>query len=128
MTNLLTNDADAMDGKGIVQITLRELAEAQPIEAPMVSGSVAGRCFRLTVADTGRGMSDSILNRVFEPFFTTKPVGRGTWLGLSMVNGIVMAWGGAIGIRSAPDRGTVFIIDVPILEEDQTQNGDDSSG
>jgi signal transduction histidine kinase len=70
---------------------------------------------RLEVEDTGPGISDEALPRIFEPFFTTKPRGSGTGLGLSTVEGIVRAHGGAIRAENIPEGGARFVIRLPAL-------------
>ncbi len=72
------------------------------------------RVVRLTVSDAGPGMAPSTLARVFEPFFTTKPMGGGTGLGLSVVQGIVQAHEGAIRVSSEIGKGSLFEIFLPI--------------
>lgn len=75
-----------------------------------------GPVVRLTVSDTGMGMTEAVRSRVYEPFFTTKSKGKGTGLGLSMVYGIIKQSGGDIEIDSAPGRGATFRIYLPHVD------------
>jgi two-component system NtrC family sensor kinase len=95
---LLVNATEAMPDGGTVRVTATR--------AP--TGEV-----RLTVADTGQGISAHDLPHVFEPFFTTKPQGQGVGLGLSVVYGIVQRHGATIDVASEPGRGTTFTITFP---------------
>jgi signal transduction histidine kinase len=67
----------------------------------------------ISVADTGRGISEKHIGRVFDPFFTTKEVGMGTGLGLSVVYGIIRKHGGSITVESREGEGTIFHISFP---------------
>ncbi|MBM4187715.1 MAG: response regulator [Gemmatimonadetes bacterium] len=109
--NLVVNAQDAMPNGGrIIVETGRCDAETTEALAPLDPGNYV----TLTVADSGKGMDSETQSRIFEPFFTTKPLGLGTGLGLSTVYGIVEQMGGRIGFRSAIDRGTTFVIYLPL--------------
>jgi two-component system, cell cycle sensor histidine kinase and response regulator CckA len=73
---------------------------------------------RLTISDSGMGMSDEVIAHLFEPFFTTKEEGKGTGLGLATVFGAVMGAGGFIEVESALGAGTQFRLYFPLVEED----------
>ena len=66
---------------------------------------------RVTVADTGRGMSEEETGRIFTDFYTTKDGGTG--LGLSIVRRLVLDVHGTIAVESEPGKGTRIIIDIP---------------
>ena len=109
--NLTLNALDAMNGIGTLTITT-EPVELDAAQAAAL-GVTAGSNVKLTVTDTGCGMSDTTRHRVFEPFFTTKPLGKGTGLGLSTVWGVVKSHGGMVTIESVLGRGTTFTIHLP---------------
>jgi signal transduction histidine kinase len=69
----------------------------------------------LTIADSGKGMSEDERQQIFKPFFSTKPSGTG--LGLPLVQQVVAEHGGRIRCESAPNQGTTFIIELPYAEE-----------
>jgi len=71
---------------------------------------------RITISDTGTGISKKNLNKIFDPFFTTKPEGKGTGMGLSVVYGIIEEYDGKITVESEEGEGTTFIISLPIAK------------
>ena len=68
----------------------------------------------ISVKDNGKGIPDSIKEKVFQPFFTTKPTGQGTGLGLSLSYDIVKAHGGELKVETKVGAGTHFIILLPM--------------
>jgi PAS domain S-box-containing protein len=73
---------------------------------------------RLTVADTGHGISQDVVDKIFDPFFTTKEFGKGTGLGLTVVKGIIEEHQGTIAVESEAGKGTTFTIDLPVYQAD----------
>jgi len=119
IVNLLNNAADAMSGQGKItvrleQVTLAEMSARLKDRVDLFSEMEADFFACLSVRDRGSGMEEDVRSRIFDPFFTTKPVGRGTGLGLSVIYGIVQAWGGHIGVESACGQGTKFDIFIPL--------------
>jgi len=108
LMNLCTNAAQAItSGTGLIEIILER------------SGDEA----LLTVRDNGVGMDAEIQSKIFEPFFTTKTPGQGTGLGLAVVQGIVKSHSGYIELKSAPEKGTEFILHFPLYLKHQAKNG-----
>ena len=106
--NLFFNAAQAIgDQPGRIDLST---AEAQGEDC---GGEAGKRYVRISVADTGSGMSDEIKARIFEPFFTTRGANRGIGLGLSVVQGIVTSHGGRIGVASKEGEGSRFDVFLP---------------
>jgi two-component system NtrC family sensor kinase len=121
LMNLATNARDAMPRGG--KITIRtENADLGVDDAESHPYVIPGRFVRLSVSDSGFGMSEEVRSRVFEPFFTTKTQGQGTGLGLSMVYGIVKQSNGYIWVSSIPGAGTTFDIYLPRVNEKPVPN------
>jgi signal transduction histidine kinase/CheY-like chemotaxis protein len=109
IVNLAVNARDAMDGQGIMRISTENVVLA----ANQVGDVRAGEYVKISVSDTGCGMTQEVLDRAFEPFFTTKPVGKGTGLGLSQIFGFAHQSGGEVGIESKVGKGTIVSIYLP---------------
>jgi len=111
LLNLCINARDAMPEGGRLEIALANVG----FEAPEAKAAdlVPGDYIRISVTDTGTGMSEEDIARAFDPFFTTKPVGEGTGLGLSMVYGFVQQTGGQVSIRSEVGTGTTVDLLLP---------------
>ncbi len=102
--NLAVNARDAMPAGGTITIGAENLHLAG-------EGNPPGDFVRLSVNDTGIGMTEAVKNRVFEPFFTTKDIGRGSGLGLAQVHGFAVQSGGSVQIESEVGKGTsVFVL------------------
>jgi len=112
LMNLAVNARDAMPLGGKLVVRTRPVRLDQDYCRGRLDLS-PGDFVLVSVADTGCGMSDEIMEHIFEPFFTTKGVGKGTGLGLSTVYGIVRQHGGDIEVFSEIDVGTEFKIYLP---------------
>jgi PAS domain S-box-containing protein len=114
LINLAANARDAMGTGGrLLMATDDVILDEEYAEAHGVSHLIPGPYVRITVSDTGTGMSKETLAKIFEPFYTTKPVGAGTGLGLSTVYGIVKQHDGFIWAYSEPGLGTTMKIYLP---------------
>jgi signal transduction histidine kinase len=100
--NLASNARDAMPDGGICTLSVEQ-------EHDYVV---------LSVEDIGVGMSASVKERIFEPFFTTKPIGNGTGLGLSVVDGLVRRAGGSTAVESELGKGSTIRIRLPVVKSD----------
>jgi two-component system, cell cycle sensor histidine kinase and response regulator CckA len=114
--NLAINAGDAMPQGGQLRIATAtvDIDEAWARRHPPMP---PGRYARLTVSDSGIGMTPEVQAHLFEPFFTTKERGKGTGLGLAMVYGIVKQSGGFIWVESNVGHGTTFDVYFPVVME-----------
>ncbi|MFH2059440.1 MAG: response regulator [Pseudomonadota bacterium] len=115
MMNLCTNAAHAMSKNGgILEVSLTQV---DTDEATSLLHVDTGSYLRLTVQDTGTGITPEVMELIFDPYFTTKKIGEGTGLGLAMVHGIVESHGGVIKVESEPGKGSSFHIYLPQIKK-----------
>jgi CheY-like chemotaxis protein len=112
--NLALNSRDAMPNGGTLRFEISRIL-VQPGERPPTAYMFPGLWIRISVQDSGEGISTDNLPHIFEPFFTTKPVGQGTGLGLAQVYGIIKQHDGYIDVKSRVGHGTLFTIFLPAL-------------
>lgn len=111
LLNLCINARDAMPQGGRIQLqTSNHWLDATAARAYDLA---EGPYLRLSVTDTGTGMSPDVMAHVFEPFFTTKPIGQGTGLGLSMIYGFAQQSGGQVHLHSTEGEGTCVSLYLP---------------
>ncbi len=112
--NLAINARDAMPGGGRLIIeTANVVVDARFPRSSQGEAFAPGDYVRITISDTGSGMTPDVLARAFEPFFTTKEPGKGTGLGLASIYGFVRQSGGHVTIYSEPGRGTTVSVYLP---------------
>jgi PAS domain S-box-containing protein len=116
LLNLVVNSRDAMPNGGV--LTFSTGRQQFDDEHPGVqSGEISpGDFIRISVTDTGTGMTREQLDRAFEPFYTTKGQGKGTGLGLAMVYGFAKQSGGLARIYSEVGRGTTVSLYLPFAK------------
>jgi two-component system NtrC family sensor kinase len=96
--NIINNAGDAIAGAGSITI----------------STATRDEHIRITIQDTGTGMTETEISKIFDPFFTTKEIGKGTGLGLSVSLSIIESLGGSIAVQSLKGQGSSFTISLPI--------------
>jgi len=116
LLNLAINARDAMPQGG--RLLIQTAIETRVADA---EGLAPGRYCRLSVTDTGTGISEDVKPRIFEPFFTTKAPGIGTGLGLAMIYGLVKGAGGTISVQSRLGAGSTFTILLPVIDKEELQ-------
>jgi PAS domain S-box-containing protein len=118
IVNLAVNARDAMpDGGKLTLETCNVILDNNFVSR--VGGIEPGNYVMIAVSDTGRGIPETIRDKVFDPFFTTKEIGKGTGLGLSMVYGFTRQSGGHVTVYSDVGRGTTIRIYLPRAETEE---------
>lgn len=114
--NLCTNASHSMqDSGGVIEVTL-DNEDIKNKGNNILTELKSGKYLRLTVRDTGTGISPDIIDKIFDPYFTTKEPGKGTGLGLATLHGIVKKYEGDITVKSEPGKGTTFQVYLPLVE------------
>ena len=111
--NLITNAFYVVNEKSKQNIAGYEPTVSVSTHRSLSSGEGRGEVL-ISVKDNGNGIPQKILDKIFQPFFTTKPTGQGTGLGLSLSYDIVKAHGGEIRVDTKENKGTEFIVQIPV--------------
>ncbi|HWB46183.1 MAG TPA: ATP-binding protein, partial [Hyphomicrobiaceae bacterium] len=114
--NLCINARDAMPQGGQIDVVAQNVQVDEPV-ARANPGVAVGPYVRISVVDTGGGISHHIIEKIFDPFFTTKASGKGTGLGLSMVAGIMKSHGGFVHVDSEEGKGATFHLYFPAMAQ-----------
>ena len=117
--NLITNALDAMPNGGLLTI------ETQQVPAQCSSENKGW--LKISITDTGIGITEESKKRIFDPFFTTKKVGEGTGLGLAICENIIKEHSGRLEVESKVGKGSTFSVLVPIFRENEANESNFSS-
>jgi len=126
IVNLVENAQEAvaqtatedLPGSVTVSVSTVEFTQTRVLRGPGEHGTLTpGNYARIAVSDTGAGMDEATLLKAFDPFFSTKFTGRG--LGLASVLGIVRGHQGALRVRSEIDKGTTFVVFLPVVADSE---------
>ena len=109
--NLITNALDAMPRGGVLTIKTQK--------APFETSPGNGEWVKISVADTGIGITEESKKKIFDPFFTTKKIGEGTGLGLAICDKIVKEHSGRLDVESEVGKGSTFSVFIPIFKENE---------
>jgi PAS domain S-box-containing protein len=122
VVNLVINASEAIAERGIITIATSRAAERRDVTPNSPTEPPDSGYVRLSISDTGRGLTEDEKDRIFDPFFSTKFAGRG--LGLAVVQGIVRAHGGTIDVVSTPGHGTTFHVFFPCADMQKERGRD----
>jgi signal transduction histidine kinase/CheY-like chemotaxis protein len=114
LMNIFTNAAQAMEETGgAINITVKQrIINENTIDHPELS---TGEYLKITISDTGPGISPESIDKIFDPYYTTRGVGKGSGMGLAIVHRLVKNHNGSISVKSKPDQRTSFTIFIPVI-------------
>lgn len=115
--NIVINARQAMPDGGVIEIKAENISSSKKEQSTLAAGNYV----KISIKDSGIGISKDILSRIFDPFFTTKPKGRG--LGLSVCHSVISRHEGAIKVESKPGKGSTFHIFLPASPESVIAKG-----
>jgi signal transduction histidine kinase/ABC-type amino acid transport substrate-binding protein len=114
LLNLCANAVYAMGEQGHLKITVSRVI---PQKIPTLVNELENKPYvKISVNDSGSGISPDIINKIFDPYFTTKKIGDGSGMGLTLVYSIIQSHQGAITVDSVPENGTTFDIYLPVIQ------------
>lgn len=121
--NICVNSVHAIGhNSGILRVTARTV---EPGQVPSDRGQGSWKRYLcLEFQDNGCGMSSEVKARMFDPFFTTKKGGKGTGLGLALVEQIITSHKGFVEVESTPGEGTLMSVYLPVSEQKEPGFGD----
>jgi two-component system NtrC family sensor kinase len=114
--NLITNALDAMPNGGLLMIKTQEVLPQ--------SSSENGKWLKISITDTGIGITDESKKRIFDPFFSTKKIGEGTGLGLAICEKIIKEHSGRLEVESEVGKGSTFFVFIPLPQGNETNEQD----
>jgi CheY-like chemotaxis protein len=108
-------DADG----GVIEVSFTSVDIKEPVTTQFLD-LAPGSYLKLTVSDTGNGMTPEVMEKIFDPYFTTKEKGKGTGLGLAVVHGILKRHRAAITVEATPAKGSTFHVYFPRIKQAAT--------
>jgi two-component system nitrogen regulation sensor histidine kinase NtrY len=111
LTNLIQNAIDAVESNGNIYVTATLMRDDNDF-------------IKISIKDDGVGINEEDREKIFEPTFSTKE--KGTGLGLTIVEKIILEHHGKVYVNSTPDKGSEFIVELPVMQEGVLQNGEDT--